>query len=65
MINSKIPSVAAFVKANTARDADAFATTALLLDESELEQLAFRESFKVGRFEPATSRFWYTDYFFV
>lgn len=52
------PQVASYVKATTARDADAFATVALMLPETELLQLATNQHFKVARFSPATNTFW-------
>lgn len=61
--NANVPQVASFVKADTARDADAFATTALLLQEHELAKLAEVESFSVARFDPATNLFWQTKTF--
>lgn len=63
--NSNVLPVASFVKAISACDADAFATTALLLEESELESLAHQESFSVARFNPATNQLWRTGSFDV
>ena len=53
-----LPRVASFVKDKTARDADAFATAALLLTETELTALAQDENLGIARFTPATNRFW-------
>lgn len=61
--NTEAPRVASFVKAETARDADAFATTALLLQESELERLAITEHLGIARFTPATNLLWQTNSF--
>lgn len=58
--NEAAPRVASFIKAKSARDADAFATTALLLSETELNQLAQAEHFSVARFTPATNQLWRT-----
>ncbi len=54
---------ASFVKAAAAADADAFATTALLIPESTLERLAKIESFSVARFYPDTNQLWCTKTF--
>jgi FAD:protein FMN transferase len=54
------PRTASFVKAETARDADAFATSALLASEQELEQFAKTESLDIARFSPATNQLWKT-----
>ncbi|MBP6881419.1 MAG: FAD:protein FMN transferase [Candidatus Pacebacteria bacterium] len=61
--NTEAPRVASFVKAESARDADAFATAALLLEETELTKLAAAESLGVARFSPATNLFWQTSSF--
>lgn len=61
--NTEAPRVASFVKAGSARDADAFATTALLLNEAELTKLAAAESLGVARFSPATNLLWQTSLF--
>lgn len=61
--NTEAPQVASFVKAATARDADAFATTALLLFESELSNLAAVASLGIARFTPTTNQFWSTKSF--
>lgn len=55
--------VASFVKASTATEADAFATTALLVPESQLEVLVKREHFQLARYSPATNQFWQTETF--
>ncbi|MEK7638734.1 MAG: FAD:protein FMN transferase [Patescibacteria group bacterium] len=60
---SAVHLVASFVKAATAGEADAFATAALLLDETKLIALAEWEKFQVARFDPATSRLWRTKDF--
>lgn len=49
--------IASFVKAPTATEADAFATTALLLPQNQLESLAARENFSLARFSPETNQF--------
>jgi thiamine biosynthesis lipoprotein len=59
-----VPELASFVKASTARDADAFATTSLLTDEQELLTLATHEQVDIARYNPATSRIWHTKNFF-
>jgi thiamine biosynthesis lipoprotein len=61
--NTEAPRVASFVKAATARDADAFATAALLLDEPALTQLSTTESLAIARFSPATNNLWRTTSF--
>lgn len=55
--------VASFVKATTAAEADAFATTSLLLPKKHLESLATRENFHLARFSPTTNDFWQTGEF--
>ncbi|NCN12062.1 FAD:protein FMN transferase [Candidatus Kaiserbacteria bacterium] len=61
--NSETPRIASFVKAKTARDADAFATTTLLLTESEILTLSLVEEISVARFTPATNNLWRTNSF--
>ncbi|MCB9816177.1 FAD:protein FMN transferase [Candidatus Nomurabacteria bacterium] len=61
--NEAAPRVASFIKAGTARDADAFATTALMLSETELATLSQTENFSVARFTPATNQLWQTNSF--
>jgi FAD:protein FMN transferase len=53
-----VSQVATYVKAETARDADAFATTALLLPETDLAKLAQTEELSIARFDPATGQLW-------
>lgn len=62
--NNENPELASFVKAQTARDADAFATTALLATETELLSLAKDECLEFARYSPATSQLWHTRGFF-
>lgn len=57
------PKIASFIKAETARDADAFATTALLTTERELSQIASTESFTAAIFYPNDNRFWQANNF--
>lgn len=61
--NGEAPRVASFVKSATARDANAFATTALLLEEPELTTFAATESLAIARFSPATNKLWRTASF--
>jgi thiamine biosynthesis lipoprotein len=56
--------VASFVKAATAAEADAFATTALLLSETMCQTLCHKETIEIARFNPSTSDFWQTSGFF-
>lgn len=63
--NEKIPQLASFIKATTARDADAFATTALLITENQLQQLVQNEFFSVSRFNPADNTLWQTGNFSI
>jgi thiamine biosynthesis lipoprotein len=55
--------VASFIKAASARDADAYATTALLAPETEFTQLIVSEGMQAARFDPATDKLWYTKDF--
>lgn len=55
-----LEAVASFVKADTAAEADAFATTSLLLSQKHLETLASRENFTLTRFSPETNQLWKT-----
>ncbi|MBY0310143.1 FAD:protein FMN transferase [Patescibacteria group bacterium] len=48
---------ASYVKAKSARDADAFATAALLLDDATLRIMATAEGLSVARFDPTNSEF--------
>ncbi len=57
------PQVATFVKADTATDADAFATVAMLWPEANLPTLAEIESLAIARFDPYTNRLWQTANF--
>lgn len=54
------PQIASFVKANTAVDADAFATVAMLLPEPSLPDLALNEQLAIARFDPHTNQLWRT-----
>jgi thiamine biosynthesis lipoprotein len=58
-----VPEIATFVKANTATNADAFATVAMLVPESTLPALAETESLAIARFDPATNQLWQTPNF--
>jgi thiamine biosynthesis lipoprotein len=58
-----VPEIATFVKANTATNADAFATVAMLVPESTLPALAETESLVIARFDPATNQLWQTPNF--
>lgn len=49
-----------YVTARTARDADAFATAALLLNEEKLLQIAQNEDINITRFSPNTNSLWRT-----
>lgn len=49
-----VPQIATFIKASTAKDADAFATSALLMNEPELAELIKTEYLEVARFNPET-----------
>jgi FAD:protein FMN transferase len=48
---------ASFVKAASARDADAFATAALFLDDSTIRAITTHEGVHVARFHPQTNQF--------
>ncbi len=61
--DNNLPKIASFIKASTARDADAFATTALIVDEPELYQLSQTEEFDAVRFNPETNKIWQTANF--
>lgn len=52
--------LSSFIKAKTACDADAFATSALLLSQNQIEQIAKDEHFNAARFSPETNLFWQT-----
>ncbi len=56
--DKNVPRIASFIKSPTARDADAFATAALMINEDELAHLAKTESFTAARFSPATGKLW-------
>lgn len=56
--NEDVPSMATFVKAHKACDADAFATIALLLSENKLLQMAQTEDLSIARFDPTTNQLW-------
>jgi thiamine biosynthesis lipoprotein ApbE len=58
-----VPEIATFVKAQTATDADAFATVAMLVPESTLPALAETESLDIARFDPHTNQLWQTANF--
>jgi thiamine biosynthesis lipoprotein len=57
---SDVPEIATFVKADTATDADAFATVAMLWPEASLPALAQAESLAIARFDPQTNQLWQT-----
>lgn len=59
----EVPSVAAFVKAPTATEADAFTKPCLLLTEAELVDITAREGFAFARFNPQTNQLWQTTNF--
>jgi len=61
--NTEVTPVASFVKAASARDADAFATTALMLSEAQMSQIAQSESIGIACFNPVTSQLWQTTSF--
>ena len=60
---STLEPLASFVKAGTACAADAFATTALLISETECLQLSRLEALEISRFNPQTNGFWKTKGF--
>ena len=55
--------IATFVKADTAVDADAFATMAMLLPEERIGAVAAAENLAIARFNPATNQLWQTRNF--
>lgn len=55
--------IASFVTSPSAAEADAFATTALLLDTSDFHALIRTESIKAARYEPDTSQLWQSSNF--
>ena len=58
-----VPMVAAFAKASTATDADAFTKPCLLLNESQLLNLSKDEGVSFARFNPQTNELWHTRNF--
>ncbi len=58
-----VPEIATFVKAQTAVDADAFATVSMLLPEEQLPTLATKENLAIARFDPTTNQLWQTSNF--
>ena len=63
IINEGTEQFASYVKAETARDADAFATTALLSTTDELLEINKREHISISRFSPSSGNFWRTSDF--
>ena len=61
--DKEVPLLAAFTKARTAIDADAFATTCGLLSEAELISLSTQEAVSFARYNPETNEFWQTATF--
>ncbi len=55
--------VATYVRATTTAEADAFATTALLMSESACLALAKDNHLQIARFNPATNQLWQTSGF--
>ena len=63
IVNEGTEQFASYVKAETAGDADAFATTALLTDADTLLKLATLENISIARFSPTTGKLWATPTF--
>ena len=61
--DKEVPMIAAFTKASTATEADAFATPCGLLTEAELLTLSETENIAFARFRPETNEFWQTANF--
>ena len=61
--DKKVPMLAAFTKARTATEADAFATACGLFTEAELIPLSEHENVSFARFDPETNQFWQTQNF--
>lgn len=55
--------IASFVKAETAVDADAFATMAMLLPEEKIGAVATTENLAIARYNPNTNQLWRTSNF--
>lgn len=60
---TEVEDIATFVKANTAVDADAFATMAMLLPEERIGAVAVSENLAIARFNPKTNLIWHTQNF--
>ncbi len=58
-----LPLTATFTKAPSAALADAFATTALLLPQTTLIELAALHGFAIAQFDPSINEIWYTQNF--
>lgn len=56
--NNTIPTIATFTKALTARDADAFATTFTLTDQTTIHNLSLREKIQTANYLPAKNELW-------
>lgn len=54
--------VASYVIAATAGEADAFATTTLLLSETDCQTLATKNHLRLARFNPATNQLWQVNH---
>ena len=63
VVGGEVPMLAAFTKAATATEADAFATACGLLSEAELLPLSERENISFARFNPQTNQLWQTTNF--
>ena len=61
--NTEVPALATFIKAATACEADAFATSAILLSEEALLEIQNVEHFEFARFDPKTSGLWQSSTF--
>jgi thiamine biosynthesis lipoprotein len=61
--DSNTPRLAAFVKASTATEADAFTKPCLLLDQDRLLAMTDREGIAFARFNPLTGELWQTANF--
>ncbi len=58
-----VPELAVFVKAESARSADAFTKSALLLSEEQILKLCVEESIDCARFDPKTNELWQSAHF--
>jgi len=65
MSGTTVPSIAAFTRARTARDADAFATAITLTDETTSARIAKREHISILRYDPTKQSLWRTTDFEV